>query len=118
MQNGAFLKFTSYERLWTIRNVLSHPHAARWSLVKLTIGIVRSSYINDPRWGRDIVWDAPTLCKVPPVGFLAGAMAGMLGIGGGMVTGPLLLSLGMNSHVSSATTSFMLIFTASSTTIQ
>ena len=75
-------------------------------------------YIDIPEWGRDVKWDTATLCELPAVGLVAGTFSGMLGIGGGMITGPLLLKLGTNPQVSSASTGFMLVFTASSTSIQ
>ena len=75
-------------------------------------------YIDIPEWGRDVKWDTANLCKLPAVGLVAGTFSGMLGIGGGMITGPLLLKLGTNPQVSSASTGFMLVFTASSTSIQ
>ena len=92
------------------RLVIKHRNRLAWKYV----------YVHDvlPDWGRDMVWDNSTLCKLPIVAFTAGIFSGMLGIGGGMVNGPLLLHLGINSQVSSATTGFMLIFTASSTCIQ
>ena len=38
-------------------------------------------------------------------------MSGMLGIGGGMVLGPLFLQLELHPQVTTATTGFMLLFT-------
>jgi uncharacterized membrane protein YfcA len=43
----------------------------------------------------------------------AGLGAGMLGIGGGLILGPFMLTLGINPHVSAATSSFMIVFTSS-----
>ena len=54
-----------------------------------------------------------------PTGHLCtGLMASLLGIGGGMVIGPLLLEIGMHPVVSSSTTACMTLFTASSATLQ
>lgn len=36
----------------------------------------------------------------------------LLGIGGGMITGPLLLEMGVLSQVTAATSSFMVLFTS------
>jgi len=44
---------------------------------------------------------------------LAGTLAGMLGIGGGMVINPLLLELGMKPTVVASTTGFTILFTSS-----
>ena len=43
----------------------------------------------------------------------AGMLAGMLGIGGGMVINPLLLELGMKASVVASTTGFTILFTSS-----
>ncbi|KAL6753606.1 hypothetical protein V8C86DRAFT_2724361 [Haematococcus lacustris] len=44
---------------------------------------------------------------------LAGLMGGLLGLGGGMVVGPLLLQLGVQPQVASATSSLMVLFSSS-----
>jgi uncharacterized membrane protein YfcA len=44
---------------------------------------------------------------------IAGTLAGMLGIGGGMVINPLLLELGMKPTVVASTTGFTILFTSS-----
>jgi len=48
----------------------------------------------------------------------AGTGAGSLGIGGGMILGPLLLDLGVDPVISSPITHFMVLFTSSSTVLQ
>lgn len=49
--------------------------------------------------------------------FGAGVIAGLMGIGGGMVLGPLMLQLGVDARVSSATTGTMIVLTSSSAVI-
>ena len=44
--------------------------------------------------------------------FLAGVISGMLGIGGGILMAPLMLELGVNTSVATATSNFFLIFTS------
>jgi len=44
---------------------------------------------------------------------IAGTLAGLLGIGGGMVINPLLLELGMKPTVVASTTGFTILFTSS-----
>ncbi len=58
------------------------------------------------------------LSTLPFVCTLAGVAAGGLGVGGAMVKGPLMLEMGMQPAVSSATATFMILFTSSLTTIQ
>ena len=48
-------------------------------------------------------------------GVTCGVLAALLGIGGGMVVGPLLLEFKYPTPVVTATTAFMLLFTASAT---
>ena len=45
----------------------------------------------------------------------AGFLAGMFGIGGGIVIGPLMLEMGMVPEVAAATSAFMILFTTSVT---
>lgn len=66
----------------------------------------------------DVVWDRDAILKYPAICTLAGLAAGLLGIGGGMVKGPLLLEMGLHPQVASATSSSMILFTASATTVQ
>jgi uncharacterized membrane protein YfcA len=49
---------------------------------------------------------------------LAGLAAGMFGIGGGMVTAPLMLALGVHPQVSSATSACMILFTSSTSSLR
>ena len=66
----------------------------------------------------DVRWDARGVRLYPLVSSLAGVAAGLLGIGGGMVVGPLMLEMGMLPTVSAATSAFMILFTSSSTVVQ
>lgn len=47
----------------------------------------------------DVKWNKSLFIKFPLYSFLAGTMAGMLGIGGGLILGPLLLELGLHPIV-------------------
>lgn len=66
----------------------------------------------------DIRWTTRNLVMYPAMFMVSGLLASLLGIGGGMVIGPLLLEIGFHPVVSSATTAAMTLFTASSATIQ
>ena len=50
--------------------------------------------------------------KFPKTAVLAGVTAGLLGIGGGMVIGPLFLSIGMEPQVGTSSCAFMILWTA------
>ena len=49
---------------------------------------------------------------VLPMGLLAGALAGLLGIGGGLIFAPLLLWMGLTPHQALATSTFAIVPTA------
>ncbi|XP_037493639.1 sulfite exporter TauE/SafE family protein 3 isoform X2 [Jatropha curcas] len=51
-------------------------------------------------------------------GFLAGAVGGLLGLGGGFILGPLFLEMGIPPQVSSATSTFAMTFSASMSVIE
>lgn len=51
-------------------------------------------------------------------GFTAGIAAGFLGIGGGIIKGPMMLALEIEAEEMTATSTFMILMTASATSIQ
>ena len=57
-----------------------------------------------------LISNAPTR----PLSRAYGGCAGLLGIGGGMIVSPLLLELGLHPQVAAATSSLMVLFSASS----
>lgn len=61
-------------------------------------------------------WPMFELVKCVVVVLLGGTVAGMLGFGGGMILGPLMLDMGIHPLVSSATSSVMVLFSASAAT--
>lgn len=65
----------------------------------------------------DVQWDFSKLRFYSFFTFLAGVVAGLIGIGGGMVLGPLMLIMGIHPRVSSATTATMIVLTSSSVAI-
>lgn len=74
--------------------------------------------IGYPYKKSDIKWNNYIFIKFPIIGCISGCLSGMLGIGGGLVLGPVLLELGLHPVVSSATSNFLVLFTSSSTAIQ
>ena len=65
----------------------------------------------------DINWNERNTTIYPLLSTLAGLAAGMFGIGGGMVTAPLMLALGVHPQVSSATSACMILFTSSTSAL-
>ena len=60
----------------------------------------------------DIVWTARTTLTYPALCSIAGIIAGMFGVGGGIVKGPLMLALGVLPDVAAATSATMILFTS------
>lgn len=72
---------------------------------------------NYPFHENDVLWDTAKLRFYASVTFLAGIVAGLVGIGGGMVLGPLMLVMNIHPRVSSATTATMVMLTSSSVAV-
>ncbi|KAL7525725.1 hypothetical protein ACHAXR_002547, partial [Thalassiosira sp. AJA248-18] len=60
----------------------------------------------------DIKWDSRATIIYPLVCTAAGFFAGMFGVGGGIVKGPLMLAMGVHPKVSSASSACMILFTS------
>mmetsp|Transcript_3142 Transcript_3142/g.4965 ORF Transcript_3142/g.4965 Transcript_3142/m.4965 type:complete len:281 (+) Transcript_3142:517-1359(+) len=65
----------------------------------------------------DVRWDEWTTIKYPSICAVAGLFAGMFGIGGGIVKGPLMVEMGILPEVAVATSSTMIFFTTGAATI-
>lgn len=65
----------------------------------------------------EIHWDNRNTVIYPSLSIIAGLVAGMFGIGGGIIKGPLMLALGVHPQVASATSACMILFTSSTSTI-
>ena len=70
--------------------------------------------VRYPFLKHDVVWDVAKLRFYAFFTFLSGIVAGLIGIGGGMVLGPLMLVMDIHPRVSSATTATMIVMTSSS----
>mmetsp|Transcript_17536 Transcript_17536/g.37910 ORF Transcript_17536/g.37910 Transcript_17536/m.37910 type:complete len:596 (-) Transcript_17536:354-2141(-) len=73
--------------------------------------------VNYPFNEQDVLWDGKKLQFYSFFTFVAGVVAGLIGIGGGMVLGPLMLVMGINPRVSTATTATMILLTSSSVAV-
>uniref|UniRef100_A0A7S4NPF3 Uncharacterized protein n=1 Tax=Guillardia theta TaxID=55529 RepID=A0A7S4NPF3_GUITH len=67
---------------------------------------------------NEIRWTVRSASYYPFICISAGIAAGLLGIGGGMLKGPIMLEMGLPPSVVSATAAYMLLWTTASTTIQ
>ncbi len=59
-----------------------------------------------------ITWDERNTIFYPLISVVAGLVSGMFGIGGGIVSGPLMLALDVHPQVASATSACMILFTS------
>jgi uncharacterized membrane protein YfcA len=94
-----------------------------WILKKKHARRVKAGYVfhgdgEDKPDYRDMKWTDETLKQYPAIAILAGVAAGLLGIGGGMVIGPLFIQLDMQPKVGSASCAFMILWTALSGVVQ
>merc|ERR1719386_355463 len=63
-------------------------------------------------------WTPTTMWLYPMMAVGAGFLGGFLGIGGGIIMGPLLLELGMSAEANQATTAMFVFLSSSLATIQ
>lgn len=61
----------------------------------------------------EIQWNSTRTIVYPLICTLAGLFAGLFGVGGGIVKGPLMLEMGVNPSVAAATAATMIFFTTS-----
>uniref|UniRef100_A0A7S2UHA8 Membrane transporter protein n=1 Tax=Attheya septentrionalis TaxID=420275 RepID=A0A7S2UHA8_9STRA len=73
--------------------------------------------VHYPYQPHDVIWNRQKLRFYAAFTFVAGIVAGLIGIGGGMVLGPLMLVMGIHPRVSTATTATMIVLTSSSVAI-
>jgi len=66
----------------------------------------------------DMKWTPVTTFFMTLISFFAGILAGLLGIGGGVLFGPVMLEYGVLPEVAAATSSFMILFTSIASIIQ
>jgi uncharacterized membrane protein YfcA len=78
---------------------------------------VKCDYYAKHNIDGDIHWDERATVVYPLICSFAGMCAGMFGIGGGIVKGPLMLEMGVDPQVSSGTAAFMIFFTAGAASV-
>lgn len=99
-----------FQFLWTF------GFAAYYAL-KLMRETIEKKKVGYPFHEQDVLWDFPKTRFYSFFTFVAGIVAGLIGIGGGMVLGPLMLVMGIYPRVSTATTATMIVLTSSGVAI-
>jgi len=79
--------------------------------------VIRSRTPSDSSDGL-LTWTPTTLVMYPLFAVVAGFLGGFLGIGGGIIMGPLLMELGMIAEANQATTAMFVFLSSSLATIQ
>jgi len=74
--------------------------------------------IGYPFVDGDVKWTTRMGFIFPIAAIVAGIMAGLLGVGGGLVKGPLMLEMGILPQIAASTSAYMIVFTASSAFVQ
>jgi len=85
--------------------------------IKLMRETTEKKQLGYPFHSQDVLWDFEKTRFYAFFTFVAGIVAGLIGIGGGMVLGPLMLVMGIYPRVSTATTATMIVLTSSSVAI-
>ena len=90
-----------------------------WLLFCTYVGYcVFAAWIGHNLSQRYLLWDSRRYCTVITVSLLGGIGSGLLGLGGGVVISPLLLDLGLGPEATAASSSLIVLFTSSSTSLQ
>jgi len=71
-----------------------------------------------PFMDGDIRWTVRNSIVVPILSIFCGIASGFLGVGGGLVAGPIMLELGILPSIAASSAAFQILFTSSSTSIQ
>lgn len=87
-------------------------------LMMMTIYCLSAASITWYIARRDITWRESRVMIFLGIALFGGIASGLLGIGGGLIVAPLLLEMGLIPEVTSASSSFLVLFTSSSTSIQ
>eukprot|EP00531_Pseudo-nitzschia_arenysensis_P017841 CAMPEP_0116156454 /NCGR_PEP_ID=MMETSP0329-20121206/22842_1 /TAXON_ID=697910 /ORGANISM="Pseudo-nitzschia arenysensis, Strain B593" /LENGTH=603 /DNA_ID=CAMNT_0003653541 /DNA_START=235 /DNA_END=2046 /DNA_ORIENTATION=- len=90
---------------------------AAYFAIKLMREATEKKACGYPFHEQDVLWDFSKTRFYAFFTFVAGIVAGLIGIGGGMVLGPLMLVMGIYPRVSTATTATMIVLTSSGVAI-
>ncbi|KAH7474533.1 Sulfite exporter TauE/SafE family protein 3 [Phytophthora ramorum] len=77
---------------------------------------LRKAAVNYQYVEGDIRWTEKTVVYFPLGCAVAGIVAGMFGVGGGIITGPIMIELGIVPEVASSTTALMILYSSAAAT--
>ncbi|KAE8892768.1 hypothetical protein PF005_g3808 [Phytophthora fragariae] len=77
---------------------------------------LRKAAVNYQYVDGDIHWTKKTVVYFPLACAVAGIVAGMFGVGGGIITGPIMIELGIVPEVASSTMALMILYSSAAAT--
>merc|ERR1712137_609996 len=98
----------------TVPWVLGFAWFFRQTLVREYEEKVASGYVFCP---DEVQWNSYNTLRYPLICSLAGLCAGLFGVGGGIVKGPLMLEMGISPAVAAATAATMILYTAAAASV-
>lgn len=101
---------------WVL-NILQIPVAFSVSIYE-AVALYKGTAKVASKGEGGIDWKVSQLILYLFAGIMAGLVGGLLGLGGGFIMGPLLLELGIPAQVSSATATFVMLFSSSMSVIE
>jgi hypothetical protein len=112
-------------------NLLFHHHMETWMHEPVTSVILQQLVWSLPIWtcvaitvyygflaNRDVGWEAKRVVMYQAVAVTTGLLAGLVGVGGGLIFSPFFLLTGMDPAIAVGTSATCVLFTSSSTTLQ
>ncbi|XP_027348443.1 sulfite exporter TauE/SafE family protein 3-like [Abrus precatorius] len=103
---------TTCSTVYWVLNLLQVPVAVGTSSYE-AVRLYKGKRIITTKGDEQTHWKKVQLIMLCACGTVAGTIAGLLGLGGGFILGPLLLGLGLPPQVSSATSTLAMAFSAS-----
>ncbi|RLN57688.1 hypothetical protein BBJ29_000388 [Phytophthora kernoviae] len=76
----------------------------------------RKAAVNYPYMDGDVRWTRKTVVLFPMGCAFGGIVAGMFGVGGGLITGPVMIELGVVPEVASSTMAWMILYSSAAAT--
>lgn len=108
---------TTCSMLYWILNILQLPVAGGVSIYE-AVSLYKGRRRIASKGNVSMNWRAYKLVFYCACGLMAGIVGGLLGLGGGFILGPLFLELGIPPQVSSATSTFAMVFSASMSVVE
>ncbi|PNT68020.1 hypothetical protein BRADI_3g34757v3 [Brachypodium distachyon] len=101
---------------WVL-NILQIPVSVGVTMYQ-AVGLAQGKRVISSKANNQTSLKAYQLFVYCSLGLTAGSMGGLLGVGGGIIMGPLFLELGVPPQVSSATSTFAMMFSASMSVVE